>query len=60
MLYYLLGGFALVYGEGVDLDEILEFHADTEEWSLAGRMVVARRTHAVSTISFEDVSQHCN
>ena len=49
-----------MYGEGGDLDEILEFHADTEEWSLAGRMVVARRTHAVSTISFEDVAQHCN
>ena len=48
-----------MYGEGVDLDEILEFHANTEEWSLAGRMVVARRVHAVSTINFEHVSQHC-
>ena len=49
-----------MYGEGVDLDEILEFHADTEEWSLAGRMVMARRVHAVSTINFEDVRAWCN
>ena len=48
-----------MYGEGVDLDEILEFHADTEEWSLAGRMRHAREYHAVATLSLQDVREHC-
>ena len=41
-------------------DEILEFRPDTEEWSLAGRMVQARGNHAVSTINREDVYLYCN
>ena len=40
-------------------DEILQFHPDTEEWSLAGRMMETRWDHAVSTINFEDVRDHC-
>ena len=40
-------------------DEILEFCPDTEEWSLAGRMIEARNQHAVSTINFEDVRDVC-
>ena len=41
-------------------DEILEFRPDTEDWSLAGRMLEARYKHAVSTINFEDVRAWCN
>ena len=41
-------------------NEILEFHPDTEDWSLAGHMVQARYDHAVSTITFEDVNKYCN
>ena len=40
-------------------DEILEFRPDTEDWSLAGRMVESRSDHAVSTINFEDVREWC-
>ena len=52
-------------GIGIDYDydlydEILEFHPDTEEWILAGRMIEARGGHAVSTINFEDVRDVCN
>ena len=43
----------------VAYDEILEFRPDTEEWSLAGRMIQAREGHAVSTINFEDVKDVC-
>ena len=51
-------------GIGIDYDydlydEILEFHPDTEEWILAGRMIEARGGHAVSTINFEDVRDVC-
>ena len=49
-----------MYVGGNTYDEILEFRPDTEEWSLAGRMVQARGNHAVSTINFEDVSKYCN
>ena len=45
--------------DGYDRDEILEFHPNTEEWSLAGHMLEARYEHAVSTINFEDVRDHC-
>ena len=41
-------------------DEILQFHLETEEWSLAGHMMEARYEHAVSTINFEDVREYCN
>ena len=37
----------------------LEFHPDTEEWSLAGHMIEARYQHTVSTINFEDVRDVC-
>ena len=40
-------------------DEILVFRPDTEDWSLAGRMVEARYKHAVSTINFDDVRDVC-
>ena len=40
-------------------DEILEFRPDTEEWSLAGRMMEDRDHHAVSNINFEDVREWC-
>ena len=45
--------------DGYVRDEILEFHPDTEEWSLAGRMLEAKASHTVSTINFEDVREHC-
>ena len=41
-------------------DEILEFRPDTEDWSLAGRMLEDRDGHAVSTINFEDVQKYCS
>ena len=40
-------------------NEILEFHPDTEDWSLAGHMTRATSGHAVSTINFEDVQDFC-
>ena len=45
--------------DGTVYDEILQFNADTEEWSLAGHMVGARFVHAVSTIQFEVVREYC-
>ena len=51
-----------VHGEGLDstaYDEILQFHPDTEEWTLTGRMIEARSSHAVSSIFFEDVRDYC-
>ena len=45
--------------DGDFYDEILQFHADTEVWSLAGRMIQARTSHAVSTINFNDVRDVC-
>ena len=48
------------YDNDHDYDEILEFRPDTDDWSLAGRMVEARYDHAVSTINFEDVRAWCS
>ena len=45
--------------DGTLYDEILQFNADTEEWSPAGHMIDARYRHAVSTINFEDVRNVC-
>ena len=55
-IYIQVGG----YDNDHDYDEILEFRPDTDDWSLAGRMVEARYDHAVSTINFEDVSAWCS
>ena len=52
-----------LYPGGYDIDhrdKVLEFRPETEEWSLAGRMVHARYDHAVSTIILEDVNKYCN
>ena len=40
-------------------DEILQYEEDSEEWTLAGHMIEARVNHAVSTVQFEDVRDHC-
>ena len=40
-------------------DEILAWSPDTEEWSLAARMIEARQSLAVSTITFEDIRDVC-
>ena len=40
-------------------DEILQYEEDYEEWTLAGHMIEARVNHAVSTVQFEDVREHC-
>ena len=40
-------------------DEILQYVEDSEEWILAGHMIEARVNHAVSTVQFEDVRDHC-
>ena len=55
---------ALFFAGGVDgdnksFDEILKFKTDTEEWILAGKMNKKRESHAVSTINYGDVSDHC-
>ena len=47
-----------VYDKDV-YDEILQFHPDTEKWTLAGNMIQAKYGHAVTTINFEDVREHC-
>ena len=54
MFVYTPGGW-----DGYYTDEILEFRPDTEDWSLAGRMIEAREGHAVATINFEDVKNVC-
>ena len=55
--------FVTVYTNTLYVDEILKFNADTDEWILAGKMNIKRESHAprciVSTINFEDVSEHC-
>ena len=45
--------------DGTVYDEVLQFKADTEEWSLAGHTIDARYRHAVSTMNFEDVRDVC-
>ena len=55
MFVYTPGGW-----DGYYTDEILEFRPDTEEWSLAGHMLEARRDHAVSTINRGDVYLYCD
>ena len=40
-------------------DEILQYEEHSEEWTLAGHMIEARVNHAVSTVQFEDVRDHC-
>ena len=41
------------------LDEILEYQPSTGEWSLVGRMMSGRRSHAVSVISTEEINMYC-
>ena len=45
--------------DDIEYDDILEFHPDSEDWSLAGHMIKARYWHAVSTIQFEEIKDHC-
>ena len=40
-------------------DEILQYHADTEQWTLVGHMINANYDQAMSTINFEDIREHC-
>ena len=40
-------------------DEILEFESRTGEWSLIGRMMIARDYHAVSIVSTEEINIYC-
>ena len=40
-------------------DEILEFVPSTGEWSLVDQMMSARRGHAVSVVSTEEISMYC-
>ena len=40
-------------------DEILQYEEHSAEWTLAGHMIEARVNHAVSTVQFEDVRDHC-
>lgn len=48
---YLTGG---LYNNNPS-DQILQFNADTEEWSLVGRLMKATAGHAVSTVNWDDV-----
>ena len=55
------------YEEYVDLsynvseytDEILEYQPTTGVWSLVDQMMSARRGHAVSVVSTEEISMYC-
>ena len=48
------------YGtEGSRYDDILQYHEESEQWRLAGRMRHAREYHAVATLSLQDVREHC-
>ena len=40
-------------------DEILQYEEHSAEWTLASHMIEARVNHAVSTVQFEDVRDHC-
>ena len=40
-------------------DEILQYEEHSAEWTLTGHMIEARVNHAVSTVQFEDVRDHC-
>ena len=45
--------------KGEYYDDILEFEPSNGEWTLLDKMKVARRTHAVSAVNWEDVRQFC-
>ena len=45
--------------KGEYYDDILEYDPALGEWSVLGSMMVARRTHGVSAVNWEDVRQHC-
>ena len=45
--------------KGEYYDDILEFDPSQGAWTHLGKMMVARRTHAVSTVNWEDVREFC-
>ena len=44
----------------VTLEQILEFHYETETWTEIGTMMEARWLHAVSAVTFDDYAKWCN
>ena len=54
-----LGGNDFYGTEGSRYDDILQYHEESEQWRLAGRMRHAREYHAVATLSLQDVREHC-
>ena len=53
----LIGGYDR---DGYDRDDILKYDADAWKWEKVGRMLHARRDHAVSTIANKDLAKYCN
>ena len=54
-----VGGVGNIGGVSTDFDTILEYMPDTDEWKQVGKMMEAKRSHAVSVVRFEDYSEWC-
>ena len=39
--------------------DILEYRHHTQDWALLDTMKIARRSHAVSAVNWDDVKQYC-
>ena len=44
---------------GADYDFIVEYDIQTQEWTLAGRMMQPRRYHAVVAVDWDNVNKYC-
>ena len=56
--------FHLIVGGGLDYgvtkyDDIYKYDAEADQWSMAGKMQSKRRSHAVSTVSKQDILPNC-
>ena len=58
-MYLFSGGMTHVGGDK-DFDTVLEYIPDSDAWKEVGKMKEAKRSHAVSTIRFEEYSKWCN
>ena len=58
-MYLFSGGMTHVGGDK-DFDTVLEYIPDSDAWKEVGKMKEAKRSHAVSTVRFEEYSKWCN